>query len=59
MVAAKFTQPESDLNLDAQELRSGLTSQGGLFVNGVSFNKPFDHAEPQLLACEVLVASPI
>lgn len=56
---AKFTQPGSDLNVDAQELRFGLTSQGGLFVNGVSFNKPFDHAEPQLLASEVLMTSPI
>lgn len=30
-----------------------------LFANGVSFKKPFDCSEPQLLTCDMVVTSPI
>lgn len=56
----KFMQLGSDLNLDGvtPELRSRWKSVM-LFANWVSFKKPFDCSEPQLLTCDMVVTSPI
>lgn len=51
-----FTQPGGNWDLDVQEMKSSQ-NPAVLFGNWASFNKSFDHFEPQLLIYEVVVTS--